>query len=63
MITLVEGGTQLMLEMHTQRPMYSNMNKIDGAINECNAMLIDEGELDLNTWYDRIGLPNVPLGQ
>jgi len=62
MITLVEGGTQLMLEMHTQRPMYSNMNKIDAAINECNAMLIDEGELDLNTWYDRIGLPNVPWG-
>lgn len=59
---IVEGGTELMLDMWTQRPIKSNMNKIDAAVNECNSMLIDEGELDLNTWYDRIGLPGIPSG-
>lgn len=61
-ITVVEGGTQLMLDMWTQRPFMSTMNKIDAAVNECNAMLIDEGELSLNMFYDRIGLEEVPMG-
>jgi hypothetical protein len=61
-ITVVEGGTQLMLDMWTQRPFMSTMNKIDAAVNECNAMLIDEGDLDLNIFYDRIGLANIPQG-
>jgi len=63
MITSIGGGTQLCLDMWTQRPFYSNMNKIDAVVNECNALLIDEGDLDLNTFYDRLeGLDPIPSG-
>lgn len=61
-IVLNEGGTELCHDDMTGRYFLSNMNLIDAAVNEVNAMLIDEGELDLNIFYDRLGLEPVPFG-
>jgi hypothetical protein len=61
-VYLTEGGTQMCHDDWTGRWFMSNMNLIDAAVNECNAILIDNGDLELNTFYDRIGLPPVPQG-
>lgn len=61
-IIMTEGGTELYHEDFTGRWFYSNMNLIDKAINEVNALFIEEGEMDLNTFYDYLGLPNITIG-
>ncbi len=61
-VVLVPGGSELCYDDWTGRYFMSSMSEIQRAVNEVNAMLIDEGELDLNTFYDRIGLTNIPSG-
>lgn len=61
-VVLVPGGTDLCYDEWTGRYFMSSMSEIHRAVNEVNAMFIDEGEVDLNTFYDRLGLPNVPMG-
>ncbi len=51
-----------MLDEWSGRFFEATMGDIQNAVNECNAMMIDEGELDLNTFYDRIGLAPIPMG-
>lgn len=46
----------------TGRYFQSNMTDITKAVNEINAFLIAEGDVDLNTFYDRIGLEPIPMG-
>lgn len=61
-VIIIEGGTELCHDDWTGRWFHSNMNHIAAALNEVNAMLVDEGELDLNTFYDRLGLQPIPSG-
>lgn len=61
-LTLVEGGSELCYDDWSGRWFMSNMAQISQAMNEVNAMLLDEGELDLNTVYDRLGLTPLPMG-
>lgn len=61
-VVMTENGTELCYEEFTGRWFHSNMNNIATALNDCNGILIDEGELDLNTVYDRLGLPNTIIG-
>lgn len=61
-LTLVEGGSELCFDEWSGRWFMSNMAQINQALNETNALFIDEGELDLNTFYDRLGLSPIPMG-
>ena len=56
------GGTDLWLDTWTGRWFYSSMNAIGAGVNDANSFLLKEGDLDLNTFYDRIGLPSIPQG-
>lgn len=56
------GGTDLWYDAWTDRFFYSSMNEIAKGVNEANAFLLSEGDLDLNTFYDRIGLNPIPSG-
>lgn len=56
------GGTELCYDTWTDRFFYSSMNDLGRGVNEANAFLISEGDLDLNTFYDRIGLNSIPSG-
>jgi hypothetical protein len=56
------GGTDLWYDTYTDRFFYSSMNHIGKGLNDANAFLISEGDLDLNTFYDRIGLGGIPSG-
>lgn len=38
------------------------MFEIQQAVNEVNAFMIGEGDVDLNTFYDRLGLEVLPQG-
>lgn len=46
----------------TGRYFRSNINELAKAVNEINAFLIAEGDVELNTFYDRIGLESIPMG-
>lgn len=61
-VVLTEGGSELCFDDWTGRYFKSNLNLIESALNEVNAILIDEGEVDLNTLYDRLGLEPIPSG-
>lgn len=56
------GGTDLWYDAYTDRFFYSSMNEIAKGVNEANAFLVAEGDLDLNTFYDKIGLNPIPSG-
>lgn len=56
------GGTDLWYDAWTDRFFYSSMNEIAKGVNDANAFLLSEGDLDLNTFYDRIGLNPIPSG-
>lgn len=56
------GGTDLWYDAWTDRFFYSSMNEIAKGVNDANAFLLSEGDLDLNTFYDRIGLNPIPAG-
>lgn len=59
---LMTGGSELCYDDLTGRYFMSTMGEIQSVVNEVNSILIDEGEVDLNTFYDRLGLPNIPWG-
>lgn len=61
-VVMTSGGTELCFDDTTGRWFMSNMNLIAQAVNETNSLLVDDGEIDLNTFYDRIGLPPIPMG-
>lgn len=61
-VTIVDGGTELCYDEWSGRWFMSNMNKIDAAVNEVNSILVDNGDLELNTFYDRLGLLPLPMG-
>lgn len=61
-VIITDGGTELCHDNFSGRWFQSNVNLIDKAVNDTNSLLIDEGEIDLNRFYEQLGLPPVPLG-
>lgn len=59
---MMTGGHELCFDTWTSRYFMSSMSEIADVVNQCNALLIDDGELDLNTFYERLGLEGVPWG-
>lgn len=56
------GGTDLWYDSYCDRFFYSSMNEIARGVNDANAFLLNEGDLDLNMFYDKIGLNPLPFG-
>lgn len=61
-VIITEGGKELYQEDFSGRWFTSSMTQIDKALNEANLLFVDEGEIDLNTVYDCLGLPAIPIG-
>lgn len=40
----------------------ATIQDVQEAINDVNSLILDEGDVDLNTYYDRIGLAPIPMG-
>lgn len=59
---MTTGGHELCFDTWTSRYFMSSMSEIADVVNKCNELLIDDGELDLNTFYERLGLDGVPWG-
>lgn len=61
-IIMTEGGNELYHDDFSGRWFRSSMARVDKVVNDVNALFIDEGEMDLNTFYDHLGLPPLPIG-
>lgn len=59
---LMVGGTELCYDEWSGRYFMSSMQKLEEAINDINRTIIDYGDVCLNDFYDRIGLPSIPMG-
>lgn len=59
---LMIGGTELCYDEWSGRYFMSSMQKIEEAINDINRTIIDYGDVCLNEFYDRVGLPGIPMG-
>jgi len=54
--------TYLVREEWTGRYFISNHDAIMRAVHETNGYLFGEGDVDLNTFYDQLGLEPIPMG-
>lgn len=61
-VLMTEDGTELCYDDWSGRYFMSSMQKLESAVNDLNRQLIDHGDTCLNDFYDRIGLPNIPMG-
>jgi hypothetical protein len=61
-VIITEGGKELYHDDFSGRWFLSSMAQVDKVVNDVNALFIDEGEMDLNTFYDHLGLPGIPIG-
>lgn len=62
-VLMTDEGTELCYDDWSGRFFMSSMPRLEAAINDVNRQLIDEGDASLNDWYDRVGLPDIPMGQ
>lgn len=61
-VLMTDEGTELCYDDWSGRYFMSSMPKIESAINDVNRQLINDGDASLNDYYDRIGLPGIPMG-
>ena len=52
----------VMYDEWSGRYFEADMNDVQSAMLDANQVLISDGDLDLNTVYDRLGLPPIPMG-
>jgi hypothetical protein len=62
-VLMTDEGTELCYDDWSGRYFMSSMPRLEAAINDVNRQLIDEGDASLNDFYDRIGLPEIPMGR
>lgn len=62
-VLMIEDGTELCYDDWSGRYFMGSMNKLEGAINDVNRLLIDNGDVSLNDFYQYVGLPDIPMGQ
>jgi hypothetical protein len=61
-IILTGKGTEIMIDEWTGRSYYGSVAVVESAINEINRRLIDNDDVDLNDYYELLGLPEVKSG-
>lgn len=64
-VILTNGGSELCYDEFSGRYFYGSVNKIEEAVNNTNALLNTSANcsVDLNDFYDYVGLPPIPIGQ
>lgn len=61
-VYMLDNGTELCYDEWSGRYFMSSMPKLESAVNDVNRVMIDYGDVSLNDFYDRIGLPTIPMG-
>lgn len=61
-VIMTGNGKELCFDETSGRYFMSSMQGIESAFNDLNRQLIDDGDATLNDFYDKIGLPGIPLG-
>lgn len=61
-IIMTGDGDVLALDSHSGRYFRSNAEKIGQAINALSAEAISDMYISLNDFYDKVGLPKIPMG-
>lgn len=56
-------GAVRCLEPYSGRFFWSDANAIERAVNAANRILLEEGSLSLNEFYDELGLDHIPPGE
>ena len=56
-------GAVRCLEPYSGRFFWSDANSIERAVNAANRILLEEGSLSLNEFYDELGLDHIPPGE
>lgn len=54
--------TFLVQDEWTGRYFFSNVQELGQAVNAANSVVISEGDVDLNTLYEYMGLEPIPMG-
>lgn len=62
-LVLAKDGDVMVIEMHTRQVFVSNAEKIHRAENEANRICVHEGYISLNTFLDKLGLPESEAGE
>lgn len=61
-VLIAGGGETLAFDHWSGRYFKSDINKIKTALNNANAMLLNENYLSLNSFYDELGLEGTQIG-
>lgn len=61
--TCPSTGAVRCLEPYSGRFFWSDANSIERAVNAANRILLEEGSLSLNEFYDELGLDHIPPGE
>lgn len=56
-------GAVCCLEPYSGRFFWSDANSIERAVNAANRILLEDGTLSLNEFYDELGLDHIPPGE
>ena len=62
-VIITGHGAELCYDEWSGRYFLGSLAKIENAINEINRQLIDEGDANMNDFYDELGLGPIPIGQ
>lgn len=61
-VIITGHGTELCYDEWSGRYFLSSVSKMEDAANSVNRMLIDEGDVSLNDFYEFLGIPPIPMG-
>lgn len=61
-VIITDQGTELCYDDWSGRYFMGSMQVMESAVNEVNRHLLDEGDVNLNDFYDYVGLPPIPMG-
>ena len=54
-------GPHLCVDDITGRPIMSSIPLLESRVSEMNVLLLSEGEVSLNDFYNLVGLPTIPF--
>lgn len=61
-VIMTNVGSELCYDEWSGRWFMGSVSIIENAVNEINSLMNENGEADLNEFYDFLGLPPIPMG-
>ena len=61
-VIILDNGDELCYDEWSGRYFKGSVNKVEAAVNEINRLLMDNGEVSLNDYYDYVGLGTISMG-